>query len=151
LVAAEPSEAIGKGDDDRWHALFPDQPVEPFRQVLAEGDPIRLRQAAAREANKIHKQGQSLSVMFGRDVDIDDARRRITQHVALEGLALDRDAADGTHRPEKLPHKSYPQLLLILIGRHRLPDPSARHGLTSSAFLSVGQSLRPHRRPLASR
>jgi len=42
LIAAEPGEAIGKGDDDRWHALFPDQPVETFRQVLAEADPIRL-------------------------------------------------------------------------------------------------------------
>jgi hypothetical protein len=42
LVAAEPGEAIWKGDDDRWHALFPDQPVEPFRQVLAEADPIGI-------------------------------------------------------------------------------------------------------------
>src|SRR5271157_5180392 len=42
LVAAEPGEAIGKGDDDRRHALFADQPVEPFRQVLAEAGPIRM-------------------------------------------------------------------------------------------------------------
>jgi hypothetical protein len=42
LVAAEPSEAIGKGDDDRWHALFADQPVEALRQVLVEAGPIRL-------------------------------------------------------------------------------------------------------------
>jgi hypothetical protein len=42
LVAAEPSEAIGKGDDNGGHALFPDQPVEPFRQVLAEADPIGM-------------------------------------------------------------------------------------------------------------
>ena len=42
LVATEPSEAIGKRDDDWRHALFADQPVEPFRQVLAEADPIRM-------------------------------------------------------------------------------------------------------------
>jgi hypothetical protein len=42
LVAAEPSEAIGKGDDNGGHALFADEPVKPFRQVLAEADPIRL-------------------------------------------------------------------------------------------------------------
>jgi len=35
--------AIAEGDDDGWHALFADQPVEPFRQVLAEADPIRVR------------------------------------------------------------------------------------------------------------
>ena len=40
LVAAEPGEAIGKGDDDRRHALFADQPVEPFRQVLLK--PVQL-------------------------------------------------------------------------------------------------------------
>jgi len=43
LVAAQPGEAIGESDDDGVHALFPDQPVETFRQVLAEADPIRLR------------------------------------------------------------------------------------------------------------
>src|SRR5271169_847432 len=42
LIAAEPGEAIGKGDDDRRHALLADQPVEPLRQVLAEADPIRM-------------------------------------------------------------------------------------------------------------
>jgi hypothetical protein len=59
---------------------LPDQPVEPFRQVLAKTDPIGVGQAAAREPDKIHKQGQSLSVVPSRDVDIDDAHRRITQH-----------------------------------------------------------------------
>jgi hypothetical protein len=42
LVAAKPGEAIREGDHDRGHALFADQPVEPFRQVLAEADPIRM-------------------------------------------------------------------------------------------------------------
>jgi hypothetical protein len=42
LVAAEPGEAIGERDDDRRHALFSDQPVEPFRQVFAEAGPIRV-------------------------------------------------------------------------------------------------------------
>jgi hypothetical protein len=69
MFAAEPGEAIGKGDGYRWHALFPDQPIEPFRQVLAEADPIRVGEAAAREADKIHEQGQSLSVLPSRDND----------------------------------------------------------------------------------
>ena len=73
LVAAEPGKAIWKRDDDRRHALFPDQPVEPLRQVLAEADPIRVREAAAGETDKVHKQRQSLSVMPGRDVHIDRA------------------------------------------------------------------------------
>ena len=60
LVAAKPSETIGEGDDDGWHALFPNQPIEPLRQVLAEADPIRFRQAAAREPNKIYKAGAIL-------------------------------------------------------------------------------------------
>jgi hypothetical protein len=42
LVAAEPGEAIGKGDDNGGHALFADQPVEALRQVLVEAGPIRL-------------------------------------------------------------------------------------------------------------
>jgi hypothetical protein len=99
LIAAEPGEAIGKGDDDRWHAPFTDQPIEPLRQVLPETDPIRLRQAAAREADKIHEQGKSLAVVPSREVDIDDARRR---------MALDGETADGTYRPGKLAHAPYP-------------------------------------------
>src|SRR5438552_18325373 len=43
LVAAEPGETIGKGNNHWGHALFADQPVEPFRQVLAETGPIRMR------------------------------------------------------------------------------------------------------------
>src|SRR5215470_8252361 len=43
LVSKQPGEAIGEGDDDRWHSLLADQPVEPFRQVLSETDPIRAR------------------------------------------------------------------------------------------------------------
>ena len=51
LVAAQPGEAIGKGDDHWRHVLFADQPVEPFRQIFSEADPIRMGQAAAREAD----------------------------------------------------------------------------------------------------
>jgi hypothetical protein len=107
LVAAEPGEAIGEGDDNRGHSLFADQPVEPFRQVLAEANPIRLRQAAAREPDKIDQQGKSVSVVSRWDVDIDDARRRITEHVALEGLAFDGDTGHGARRPEELAHRLY--------------------------------------------
>src|SRR5271165_6555456 len=78
----------GKATTTGGIALFPYQPVEPFRQVLAETDPIRMGQAAAGEADKVHKQGQSLSVMPSRDVHIDDTHRRVAQHIAREGLAL---------------------------------------------------------------
>src|SRR5215831_19430229 len=108
LVAAEPGEAIREGDDNRWHVLFPDQPVEPFRQVLAEANPIGMGQAASGEADEVDEQRQSLCVTPGRDVDIDDAHRRITQHIILEGLALDGESVDRTHRPEKFAHALYP-------------------------------------------
>jgi hypothetical protein len=67
-----------------------------------------MGQPAAREADEIHQQGQSLSVVPRRDIHIDDPRRRITQHIALEGLALDSEPADGTGRPEKLAHRVLP-------------------------------------------
>jgi hypothetical protein len=51
LIAAEPGEAIGESDHDRWHALLADKPVEPFRQVFAKAGPIRVREAAAGEAH----------------------------------------------------------------------------------------------------
>jgi hypothetical protein len=78
LVAAEPRKAIGKGDDDRRHAPLANQPVEALRQVLAEADPIRMGQAAAREADEVHKQRQPCSVMPGREIHIDHARRWIS-------------------------------------------------------------------------
>ena len=41
-----------------------------------------------RQADKIHQQGQSVFLVASWDVNIDDAHRRIPQHIALEGLAL---------------------------------------------------------------
>jgi hypothetical protein len=123
LITAEPGEAIGEGNDDWRHALFTDEPVQPFRQALAEADPVRMGQAAAREADKVYKQGQSLSVMSSRDLHVDDAHRRIPQHIALEGLAPDRDPADGTDRPRELAHASHPWLLLISSGEIITQDP----------------------------
>src|SRR5260370_26875114 len=52
--------------------------------------------------------------MPSRHVHIHNAHRRIIQHISLEGLALDRDSADGTHRPEEPAHTPTPCLLLIL-------------------------------------
>src|SRR5262249_31054914 len=108
LVAAEPGEAIGKGDDYRRHALFPDQPVEPLRQVLAEACPVRMREPAAGEAYKIHQERQSSSVISSRDIHIDDARRRITENIALQSMAFDRDSTNRTRRSVELAHPSYP-------------------------------------------
>src|SRR2546421_251152 len=51
LVPAQPRKQIGKGDAHGWHVLFADQAVEPFRQIFSEADPIRMGQAAAREAD----------------------------------------------------------------------------------------------------
>src|SRR3954453_9301577 len=42
LIAAEPGEAIRKGDDRRWHVLFADKPVEALRQIFTESGPIRM-------------------------------------------------------------------------------------------------------------
>jgi hypothetical protein len=57
---------IREGNDDRRHALFADQPVEPFRQVLAEAGPIRVGQAAAGEADKVDERRQSLFAVPSR-------------------------------------------------------------------------------------
>ena len=51
--------------------------------------------------------------MASWDVNIDDARRRIPQHIALEGLALDGDTTNGTRRPGKLAHVPYLWFLVI--------------------------------------
>jgi hypothetical protein len=45
LLAAESGEAIGKLQGDGWLVLFADEPIEPFREVLAEASPIRVRHA----------------------------------------------------------------------------------------------------------
>jgi hypothetical protein len=119
LVAAEPGEAIWEGDDDRWHALFPDQPVEPLRHVFAEADPIRMGQATTREADQIHKQGQFLSVMPSRDVHIHGAHRRIIKHIIFQRLTLDHDSADGTQRPEEPTHAPLPLASVDIISERR--------------------------------
>src|SRR5438270_12592006 len=65
LIATKPSEAIGKRDDDRRHALLTNQPVESLRQVLAKADPVCMGQAAARESDEVDEQRQPFSVMPG--------------------------------------------------------------------------------------
>jgi hypothetical protein len=52
--------------------------------------------------------------MIRRDVHIHGARGRITQHITLEGMALDGDSADRTHRAEEFAHPPLPPILLIL-------------------------------------
>src|SRR5262249_16671757 len=42
LVAAEPSEAIGKGNNARRHARPTAQPVEALGGILAEANPVRM-------------------------------------------------------------------------------------------------------------
>ena len=56
LVTAEPGEAIGKGDDDRRHVPFSDQPVEPLRQVLPEPDPVGVGETTAGKAGQVDEQ-----------------------------------------------------------------------------------------------
>src|SRR5229473_1760466 len=53
-------------------------------QAPVEADSIGMGQAAAREPDEIDQEGQSLSVMPSRDVNVDDAHRRIAQHIILE-------------------------------------------------------------------
>src|SRR5947209_1907897 len=64
--------------------------------------------------------------MPSRNVHVDDAHRRITEHVTLKGLALDNDPGDGTHQPKELAHASYPGLLLILLADMVFPRSIAR-------------------------
>ena len=113
LVAAEAGEAVGKGNDNRRHAVFADQPVEPLRQVLLETDPVRVRQAAAGKANQVDEQRQSAPVLTGRNVYSDVTRRRVAEHVGLEHRAVDGDAADGSRWPGKLAHICSSLLRLI--------------------------------------
>ena len=65
-----------------------------------------MGQTAAREPDEVHKQRQPFSVMSGRKININDARRRISEHVGLEGVTLDADPTEGTDWPEKLAHTS---------------------------------------------
>jgi hypothetical protein len=60
-----------KGQYDR------DQPVEPFRQVLAAAQFVWDRPLPGNPTRSTSR-GQSLPVMLGRDVHISDAHRRIT-------------------------------------------------------------------------
>ena len=148
LVAAEPGEAIGEGDDNGWHALFADQPVEPFRQVLAEADPVRMGQATARKANKIYQQRQSLSVMPSREVHIDDTHRGIAQHIALEGLAL-----DGVTRlmepidPKNLRMRPTPGFADVIRGYHcrRFINPFDHRMFTAEPIRKSGLPRGPER------
>ena len=78
-----PSRVKQSGKATTGGMLFPDKPVEAFRQVLAKTGPIRVRQAASCETYKVDKQGQSLSVMPGRNVNVHDAHRRITSILLL--------------------------------------------------------------------
>ena len=75
-------------------------PPRPF----TEADPIRVRQPAAGEADEIHQQRQTFSVVPGRQVYVDDAHRWIAEQVVFESAALDGDAADEAGRSEKPAH-----------------------------------------------
>ena len=108
LVAAEPGEAIGEGNDDRRQAPLSDQPIEPLRQVLAKADPVGMGQATAGKASQVDEQRQASPIVPGRDIHIDVTRRRVTEHVGLEHRALDDNAADGSRRPDKLTHMCCP-------------------------------------------
>jgi hypothetical protein len=77
LVAAELDEAIGKGDDDRRHALFADQLVEPFRQLLKA--PGRTRSASRK----------TLSPSYAT---ILRARKKIMKPLFLRNVAHDQKA-----------------------------------------------------------
>ena len=77
MVAAEPDEAIGRGDNDRRHALFADQPVEPFRQFLKA--PGRTRSAS----------GKALSPSYAT---ILRALKKIMKPLFLRNVAHDQKA-----------------------------------------------------------
>ena len=76
------------------------RPAASEETFSREADPIGLGEAAAREADEVHEQGQSFSFVPSRDINV-GAHRRITQHLRLEGFAFDDDAADRTRWPER--------------------------------------------------
>ena len=94
LVAAEFGEAIGKGDDARRHRAGCDQPVEALGHVLAEILPVGMRRAAGGEADNVHQQRQSMPVMAGGDVDVDEPLRRIAERFSLQDFAVDGPAVN---------------------------------------------------------
>jgi hypothetical protein len=85
------------------------------------------------------------------DVDINDARRRITQHVPFEGLALDCESADRTRGPEELAHALYPRLLLLspaVLAVSSLPRSTAERGrkrLTPTHRAGIAHRASPFR------
>ena len=84
LVATEAREAVGEGNDHRWHPLLADQPVKPFGQVLAETHPIRMGEPATCEAGEVHQQRQVSAAVSCRRIDIDCPRSRIAKQIPIE-------------------------------------------------------------------
>ncbi len=152
LIAAKPGEAIGKGHDNRRHAIFADQPIEPLRQVLPEPNPVGLSQPAAGKADQVHEQRQSSSVMPCRNVYIHITRRWVTKHIALERRALNGNAADGSRRPSELAHTCNPLASSgILGGVHPWPVPAVQRSVVIShsagrcvAVRMASKCRRPH-------
>jgi hypothetical protein len=90
LIAAQLGEAIGKRHDARRHRTASDQTVQPLRHVLGKVLPIGVRRAAGGETHKIDQQRQAVGLTSRGNIDVDDARARIAQQIALEHIALER-------------------------------------------------------------
>src|SRR5580704_12638378 len=98
LVAAELGETVRKGHDNRRHGARADQPVEPLGDILGKVLPVRMRGSTGGESHEIDEQWQPVGLCTTRNVDIDDACRRIAQQIVAQDAAVDRQAMDRARR-----------------------------------------------------
>ncbi len=89
LVAAQPGEAVGEGNDAGGEFSFRIQTVGALGQVFAEILPVGVRGSARREPDDVDEERQAAPVLTLRNPDIDSPARRVAQKIALQDLALD--------------------------------------------------------------
>src|SRR5712692_4648126 len=87
LVAAERREAVRKDEDRRAHFSLADKPRRALRDIIAEGLPVRVREARAGEAHQVveHREAALAAfVILRRQPHPELAHVRIAQGVVLE-------------------------------------------------------------------
>lgn len=122
LVAAQPGEAVGKGDHGRGHLARRHQTVQPLGQVLAEVFPVHMARAAGGEADQVDQQRQAAAIVPVGDVDDDLAPRRIAQKVGFQHRGLQRQAMQFTGRRRMIPAHG----ASLVTGISRIKSPACR-------------------------
>src|SRR5437879_6044070 len=89
LVATERRETVRKDDDRRPHLLLADEPRRALRDVVAEGPPVRVREAGSGEADEVVEHRETALpafVVLRRQPHAELAHVRTAQGVVLEDL-----------------------------------------------------------------